>query len=159
MGEESSSTKKVTLRTSDGEVFDVEQSTIASQSQIISYMVEENCANDVIPLPTVTARVLFKVIEYCNKHAKGRGRQKDNNDLKGWDREFLSGMDINLVFDLVLAANYLDINGLLDLTCQYMADHINYMTPEVVRKVFNIENDFTPEEEAKFREENEWTVE
>ncbi|XP_058080755.1 SKP1-like protein 1A [Magnolia sinica] len=160
-------TKKVTLQTSHGEVFELEQTVVSqSQSQMIKYMVEDNCANDVIPLPTVTAKVLVKVIEYCNKHAKGRGRgsdasssssdQKDNNELKGWDKQFVSGMDINFVFELVLAAKYLDISGLLDLTCQYIADHIKHMTPEEVRKVFNIKNDHTPEEEAKLRKEIEW---
>ncbi|XP_058108914.1 SKP1-like protein 1A [Magnolia sinica] len=162
---EESSTKKVTLRTSDGEVFELEE-TVASQSQMIRFMMEDNCANDAIQLPTITARILVKVIEYCKKHAKVReggceassssSDQKDNKELKGWDKQFMSGMDINLVFDLIQAANYLDISGLLDLTCQYIADHIKHMTPEEVRKVFNIENDFAPEEEARIRKENEW---
>ncbi|KAK9127817.1 hypothetical protein Syun_016614 [Stephania yunnanensis] len=57
------------------------------------------------------------------------------------------------------AANYLDINGLLDLTCQAVADLLKGMSVEEVRKLFNIENDFTPEEEEAVRKENQWAFE
>ena len=43
-----------------------------------------------------------------------------------------------------MAANYLDIKGLLDVTCKTVADMIKGKTPEEIRKTFNIKNDFTP---------------
>jgi len=46
-----------------------------------------------------------------------------------------------------LAANYLDIKGLLDLSCAKIASLMKGKTAEEIRKVFNIPNDFTPEEE------------
>jgi hypothetical protein len=47
------------------------------------------------------------------------------------------------------AAKYLDIKGLLDLTCQTVADMMKGKTPKDIRKTFNIKNDFAPEEEGE----------
>ncbi|XP_045140976.1 S-phase kinase-associated protein 1 [Echinops telfairi] len=58
-----------------------------------------------------------------------------------------------------VAANYLDIKGLLDVTCKTVANMIKGKTPEEIRKTFNIKNDFTEEEEAQVRKENQWCEE
>ena len=57
------------------------------------------------------------------------------------------------------AANYLNIKGLLDLTCQTVADMIKGKTPEEIRKIFNINEKLRPEEEEKIRRENQWAFE
>nr|GEX92369.1 SKP1-like protein 1A [Tanacetum cinerariifolium] len=62
-------------------------------------------------------------------------------------------------FVLPIAANYLNIKSLLDLTCQTVADMIKGKTPEEIRKTFNIKNDFSPEEEEEVRRENAWAFE
>ena len=54
------------------------------------------------------------------------------------------------------AANYLDIKPLLDVGCKTVANMIKGKSPEEIRKTFNIQNDFTPEEEDQIRRENEW---
>lgn len=53
----------------------------------------------------------------------------------------------------------MNIKGLLDLTCQNVADMIKGKTPEEIRATFNIRNDFTPEEEEEVRRENQWAFE
>ena len=57
------------------------------------------------------------------------------------------------------AANYLDIKNMLDLTCQSVANIMRGMTPEEIRKNFNIKNDFSPKEEEEIRRENHWAFE
>ncbi|CAL1410229.1 unnamed protein product [Linum trigynum] len=156
--------KKFTLRSSDGETFEVEEA-VAVESQTIKHMIEDDCADSEIPLPNVTSAILAKVIEYCRKHVEsGADKEKDklttspDEALKTWDADFVK-VDQNTLFDLILAANYLNIKSLLDLTCQTVADMIKGKTPEEIRKTFNIKNDFTPEEEEEVRRENQWAFE
>lgn len=65
-----------------------------------------------------------------------------------FDSKFIDIDDLEVVFDIIMAANYLDIKSLLDLSCAKIATLIRGKTPEEIRKTFNIVNDFTPEEEA-----------
>ncbi|KAJ4702170.1 putative Skp1 [Melia azedarach] len=142
--------RKITLKSSDGEAFEVDES-VALESQTIKHMIEDDCADNGIPLPNVTSKILSKVIEYCKKHVEA-SKSDDrtavaDEELKGWDAEF------------VKAANYLNIKSLLDLTCQTVADMIKGKTPEEIRKTFSIKNDFTAEEEEEVRRENQWAFE
>lgn len=57
------------------------------------------------------------------------------------------------------AANYLNIKGLLDLGCHIVADMMRDKSVEEIREIFNIKNDYTPEEEAAVRAENSWAFE
>jgi S-phase kinase-associated protein 1 len=70
--------------------------------------------------------------------------------------DFISNIDKETLFNLTLAANYLDIKPLLDLCCARIASFIKNKTPEEIRINLDIVNDFTPEEEAQVRQENEW---
>ncbi|CAN0871941.1 SKP1-like protein 1B [Linum grandiflorum] len=158
----SSEIRKITLKSSDGEAFDVDEA-VALESQTIKHMIEDDCADNGIPLPNVTSKILSKVIEYCKKHVEASSKSEDrpstaDDDLKNWDADFVK-VDQAVLFDLILAANYLNIKSLLDLTCQTVADMIKGKTPEEIRKTFNIKNDFTPEEEEEVRRENQWAFE
>ncbi|XP_006359704.1 SKP1-like protein 1B [Solanum tuberosum] len=157
-----SSLKKISLRSSDGEVFEVEEA-VALESQTIKFLIEDDCAGSDIPISNVTSNILAKVLEYLKRHVEADDKAADDkaaadNDLKVFDAEFVK-VDQKTLFDLILAANYLNIKGLLDLTCQTVADMIKGKTPEEIRKTFNIKNDFTPEEEEEVRRENAWAFE
>lgn len=124
----------------------------------------------VIPLPNVTGPILQKVIEWCAHHRSDppapdssasqsddfmRQQQRLTEDIDEWDTEFVK-VDQGTLFELILAANYMEIRPLLDLTCKTVANMIKGKNPEEIRKTFNIINDFTPEEEEQVRRENEW---
>ena len=109
---------------------------------------------------------MAKVIEYL-EHYKTEVMTEIEKPLKSanmhevvqeWYANYVT-VEQDIIFELILAANYLDIKPLLDLTCATVASMIKGKTPEEIRKVFNIVNDFTPEEEAQVREENKWCEE
>ncbi|KAG7516236.1 S-phase kinase-associated protein 1 [Solea senegalensis] len=136
----------IKLQSSDGEIFEVDVE-IAKQSVTIKTMLEDlgmddEGDDDPVPLPNVNAAIL----------------KKRTDDIPVWDQEFLK-VDQGTLFELILAANYLDIKGLLDVTCKTVANMIKGKTPEEIRKTFNIKNDFTEEEEAQVRKENQWCEE
>jgi len=109
----------------------------------------------------VAKSILQKVIAYCEYHANAKGedgKDKSEDDKKNFDLEYVK-VDQATLFELILAANYLDIKDLLDLCCQTVANMIKGKTPAEIRKTFNIKNDFTPEEEEEVRKENQWAFE
>ena len=53
--------------------------------------------------------------------------------------------DQETLFEVILAANYLDIKGLLNVSCWTVGDMIRGKTPEQIRQTFNIKADL-PEE-------------
>ncbi|XP_057443717.1 SKP1-like protein 1A [Lotus japonicus] len=155
-----SSTGKITLKSSDGEAFEVDEA-VAPKSETIKQMVEDASTNSVFPLPNVTSKILAKVIEYCKKHAEAEanpGEKPTEDELRAWDADFTKVNQV-MLFDLILAANYLNIKSLLDLTCQAVADSIKDKQPEEIREIFHIENDYTPEEEDEVRKANQWAFE
>jgi S-phase kinase-associated protein 1 len=159
----------IKLKSSDGEIFDVDVE-VAKASVTIKTMLEdlgiEEDDQEVVPLPNVNSTILKKVVQWAQYHKddppppgdEEENRERRTDDISQWDQDFLK-VDQGTLFELIQAANYLDIKGLLDVTCKTVANMIKGKTPEEIRKTFNIKNDFTPEEEAAIREENRWAEE
>jgi len=156
----------ITLTSSDGVDVTVER-TVAERSVLIKNMIEdmgeEAFATEEIPIPNVNETVLRKVLEWCDHHRgdpapteqDDSDSRKKTNDIEEWDQKFMQ-VDQEMLFEIILAANYLDIKALLDVGCKTVANMIKGKSPEEIRKTFNIQNDFTPEEEDQIRRENEW---
>jgi len=158
----------IKLQSSDGEVFPVDVE-IAKQSVTIRQMLDdlgmEEEEEESVPLPNVNAAILKKVITWATHHKDDpplpeddENKEKRTDDISSWDAEFLK-VDQGTLFELILAANYMDIKGLLDVTCKTVAEMIKGKTPEEIRRTFNIKNDFTPNEEEQVRKENDWCEE
>jgi S-phase kinase-associated protein 1 len=117
----------------------------------------------VIPLQNVSFKIMEKVKQYCEYHhqfpsppSDAKKDERRTDDIIPWDKDFCAALDQPTLFELILAANFLEIKDLLDLTCKTVANMIKGKSPEEIRVTFNIKNDFTPEEEEQVRKENEW---
>ncbi|XP_065193385.1 S-phase kinase-associated protein 1-like [Sycon ciliatum] len=153
------------LVSNDGEVFDVEVK-VACQSKVLKAMLQDtgDIADDdePVPLPPVNGATLRKVIEWCTHYqnenlVEGEDLLDENEriNIDSWDEEFLK-VDQGILVELMNAANYLDIKGLLDAACKTVANMIKGKTTEEIRKTFNMVGDFSSDEEEEIRKENAW---
>jgi len=74
-----------------------------------------------------------------------------------WDAEFID-LEDDVLQEVILGANYLNCNSLLNLSICKMATLIHNKEPEEVKKRFKIP-DISPEEEKRVRDENPWVFE
>lgn len=138
-------------------------------SELIQSTMEDDEDTTEFPLPNVTSTALERVIEFCRHHCqeepmaeipKPLGKDVKMADVVSeWYANFTTQLEHSDLFELILAANYMNIAPLMNLACATIANMIQGMTVEEIRKTFNITNDFSPEEEAKIREENKWAEE
>lgn len=159
---------KIKLSSADGETFDVEREVISASTTIKNMLDQIDVGNEdeePIPLQNVTGSILKRIIQWAQYHRNDKNenneddqKEKRSDDISAWDSEFLK-VDQGTLFELLLAANYLGIEGLLDAACKTVANQIKGKGPEEIRKTFNIQNDFTPEEEAEVKNENQWCTE
>jgi S-phase kinase-associated protein 1 len=109
-----------------------------------------------IPLSEVKGDTLSKIVEWCKyQHDKMDQSNVNQNEITPWENDFCNIKQEQL-FNIILAANYLNIKKLVKLACKVVANMIMGKTPDEIRKTFNIKNDFTPEEEEEIRKENAW---
>lgn len=161
----------VKLRTMDGEIVEVEKE-IAKKSKMLNEMLDGMDIDDdvdeknIIPLPGIKKATLGKVIEYCkyidrNEPPKIEKPLKSNqlsDAVNHWYASFVQ-IEQEELFELILAANFMDIKSLLELACAKVASLIKGMTIPEIRDFFNIENDFTAQEEKQIMDENRWAEE
>jgi S-phase kinase-associated protein 1 len=143
---------------------------IARMSKLISSVIddrEEGEEDEAVPIPSVSSATLDKVIEFCTQYLqdplpeieKPLKTNKLSDVVPEFYGNYIESLEIEPLYQLILAANYLDIKELLELSCAQVAAHMRGKTIQEIRDLFNIENDFTPEEEAQIKEENRWAEE
>eukprot|EP00301_Raphidiophrys_heterophryoidea_P012954 c20284_g1_i1.p1 GENE.c20284_g1_i1~~c20284_g1_i1.p1 ORF type:complete len:164 (-),score=35.81 c20284_g1_i1:61-552(-) len=149
----SMSSDTVTLMSADGTEFKVKREQ-AQLLQTVNAALEDAQSEDVVPISNVKADILKKVLDYC-EYTTTESKTKTEDERRKWEEEYLA-LDHPTLFQLILAANFLNCQKLLDLTCKSVADQIRGKSSEQIRQHFNIKNDFTPDEEEEVRKENQW---
>lgn len=85
--------------------------------------------------------------------------EMNKKHLKAFDAKLLEGLNTDELKELLLVAFKLDVKELIDFMAYSVANAIKNKSVEFVRDFFYYENDFTPEEEAEYREKNAWAFE
>ncbi|CAJ0567020.1 unnamed protein product, partial [Mesorhabditis spiculigera] len=71
--------------------------------------------------------------------------------MKKWENAYMDALTSEQLFDVITAANYLDIKCLLDKSAETIAAMIKGKNPEEIREIWQLTNDFTPEEEEAMK--------
>ena len=61
--------------------------------------------------------------------------------VDAYDAKFIDLENLEELFEIIIAANYLDIKSLLDLSCAKVASLIKGKSPEEISKIIKIENE------------------
>ena len=157
--------KKITLLSSDGQKCEISSKAV-QKSVILKGLIEDYPDHVEFPVNNVKGNILKKIIDYLEYYKDKEPKQiekplpstKFEECVDPWDFEY-TNLELELLFELILGANYLDIKPLLELTTAKVAYLIQGKSTEGMREFFRIKNDFTPEEEQQIQEERKWCME
>lgn len=101
--------------------------------------------DDVVPLPNVSGRDMELIVAYW----KARDQPID---------AFADALNTVEKWNLMRAADFLNVTPLLTDMTAYMAAQLKDKTVEEMREIMGVTNDFTPDEEAEIRKECAWAL-
>ena len=150
---------KVILTSSDEQKFEIDiESTKLSETLI--GLIDNNNPDQTIPLTDVKSDILKKIVEYLT-HYKGvepksipKPLPSSNlsDSIDEWEINFINGIELDNLYDLINGANYMTINSLVDLASAKIASLIKDRTVEEMRTMLNIKCDLSEEELKKLEE-------
>ena len=117
---------EITLISSDNQKIQID-SKIVEKSDFLKNKIGNSNKKIEINLPEINYNTLQKIVQYLIHYKEKEPQQipkpLSSNNLSNvideWDINFIKNMDMNSIYDLINASNYLEIPSLLDLSCAY----------------------------------------
>ena len=152
--------KTLTLTSSDGIKVTIDSKS-AEKSGLLRGLIMDYSEDCDIPVPSITGEVLKKVIEWLihwkDEEPKAIAKPLPSANLKDvteeWNADFINVTELPTNYDIINAANYMDIKPLLELSCARVASLMKNKTVEQIREFFNIPIDMTEEDQKKMEDE------
>ena len=154
--------QKVQLKSSDNVIFEVPVDILQKAKLLSDLLYEASEEKETIFLREVGSFSLEKIIQYLEHYKdfepkeipKPFPERTDDAFLRGilnddWTFDFLQQMSLGELFNLVNSANYLQIEGLINIIAAKLAHEMCNCEIEEARKKFGIECDMTEEEIAE----------
>ena len=153
-------TTNLVLVSSDNQKIEIDTESAKKSNLLKGLIVDFNSQQEPIQIPDIKSDILNKVVEYLTYYKdkipkdipKPMPSANLNEIIDDWDVKFINSMEIDNVFDLINAANYMDIPTLIDLACAKVASLLKGKTAQEIRTMFNIECDLTEEELKEYEE-------
>ena len=150
----------IVLISSDNQKIEIDSESAQKSHLLKGLITDFSTQQDPIQIPDIKYDILKKIIEYLthykDKVPKDIPKPMPSANLSEvideWDVNFINSIELDNVFDLINAANYMDISSLLDLSCAKIASLMKGKTAQEIRTMFNIECDLTDEELKEYEE-------
>lgn len=133
----------VTLLSADGPSFVVSRK-VTDMCQTLKNMLSDIPDLTEVPVANVKGNILDKLVVWSTYHLENpipevsEADKYRTDNISEWDQKFMADLSMVDLFDLVLAANYLDHRVLLETCCKTIANMIKGSTPEEVKTKFLI---------------------
>ena len=155
--------KIVKLKSKDNQIYEVSIDFL-EKAKLISGIVEDaSDEDDTIFLREIDEINLIRIIDYLVHYQKEEPKEipkpfpdrTDDAFLRSilnddWTFDFLQNMTLDEGINLINAANYLEINGLINILAAKLAHEMCNCEVEEARRKFGIECDMTEEELAEY---------
>ena len=150
----------IVLISSDNQKIEIDSESAQKSHVLKGLITDYSTQQEPIKIPDIKYDILKKVVEYLtyykDKVPKDIPKPMPTTNLSElvdeWDVNFINSIDLDNVFDMIKAANYLDITSLLDLSCAKLASLMKGKNAQDIRNMFNIECDLTDEELKEYEE-------
>ena len=150
----------ITLISAEGQWFSIPKQSLL-MSELCKTTLEGDSSANELPMNFIESDTIARIVSYLQYHTTVPPRRISKPILSNNIRDLVDRWDSNfidqpqeIVFKLMLAANYLNIKPLLHLTCAKIGTLLKGKTPDQLRQVLGIRNDFTPAEEEEIRREH-----
>ena len=154
---------EVKLKSSDGKIFEVPIDILQKSKLFTDINQNDEDEENEIELKEIDGKNLERIIEYL-KHYKDIEPKEipkpfpdrtDDAFLRSilnddWTFDYIQNMTLDEAINLVNAANYLQIDGLINILAAKIAHEICNCEVEEARRKFGIEGDMTEEEIAEY---------
>ena len=154
--------KTVKLKSTDGIIREVDAFLLNKSKLLSGFLMDYPEDNSVIPLCQVDAKNLDLIIQYLVHYKdmepkeipKPFPERTDEEFMKGllndeWTYNYLTNLTLEELINLVNAAFYLQIDGLINIIAAKLAHEMCNCDVEEARQKFGIESDMTEEEIAE----------
>lgn len=155
----------------DSQVFEVERSA-AEHSAVIGMLLKDfeklDLSETTIPISIEVSDACLTYVFLWAAHWKDVPKPSDVGEegngvadivFTAWDKDFFCAVGSEMMYEVLITSNYLEIKRLYHMACLVVVDMILGKTTEEMRKLLNVENDFTAEEEEAIRRESMWAYE
>ena len=153
----------VKLKSKDNQIYEI-SIDLLEKAKLISGIVEDaSDDDDTIFLREIDEINLIRIIDYLVHYQKEEPKEipkpfperTDDAFLRSilnddWTFDFLQNMTLDEGINLINAANYLEINGLINILAAKLVHEMCNCEVEEARKKFGIEGDMTEEEIAEY---------